>query len=227
MDVQGLNARTDLVNPSHHLGKVSGRAKKRIARLRKRVSLVAYPPTQNDDLTLAWAAIECHNLWSGFLRAYYLSGAIRTRTRAGIVVKFNSMTFPTADSAVRFAIQTLRKPKFIPIKPSRLDEPPWHDTGNFLQLHKVVGASNLLQIYAAFAGGSTFAKLLKDIRNFYAHRCDETFRKAAAVGVTLGLATKPTLRASSIMSSRLPKRPQNVIMDWLDDMENVVDLLCS
>ncbi|MGH9713413.1 MAG: hypothetical protein ACRD5M_08970 [Candidatus Acidiferrales bacterium] len=185
------------------------------------------PVKFEEDIQIAWTVIEAVNLWAGFLRAYYLSGAILTRTRSGKPVKFTAKTFPNKQAALKFAIQTVKDPKFNSSTISRYDEPAWHNSQKFIILQKAVAASNLAQIYSAFAAGSTFAPLLKDVRNFYAHRCDETFRSAATVGVKLGLTAKAELRASRILCSRLPKRPQNVITDWLDDMANVFDLLSS
>jgi hypothetical protein len=214
------------VNPSHRLEDLNRAADRRIAKLRSRVSHLQVPADFDDDARVAWTVIEARNLWAGFLRAYYLSGAIRTRTRSGQPVYFTSQVFPDSDAALRFAVQ-VNNPKFAKARITRYDEPPWHRTQNFIDVHRRVGVSNLPQIYAALSAGSGFVWLLTQLRNFYAHRCDETFRAAAGVGVRLGLTSKPELRATRILCSRLPKRPQNVITDWLDDMANVFDLLCS
>jgi hypothetical protein len=79
----------------------------------------------------------------------------------------------------------------------------------------------------ALAYKTNFYMLLPTIRNFYAHRCDDTFRRAGNVGIRLGLSATPNLHATEIMCSRLPKRPQNVATDWLDDIGNIIDLLCA
>lgn len=215
------------MNPSHRLEKLHQATSKRIAKLRSRVSALGPPITMDDDARLAWAVIEMLNLWAGFLRAYYLSGAIRTRTISGKPVRFTARTFANTESALRFAIRTVKDAKFSKSTVTRFDEPAWHSVDKFIKLQNTVAAPNLPQIYSAMAAGATFAPLLKELRNFYAHRCDETFYGAAQVGIKLGLTTKPDLRANSILCARLPKRPQNVITDWLDDMTNVVGLLCS
>lgn len=215
------------MNPCHHLEKLHSAASKRIARLRSRVVSLTAPLGMDDDARLAWAVIEMLNLWAGFLRAYYLSGAIRTRTISGKPVRFTGRKFANTESALQFAIRTVKDSKFSKARVTRFDEPPWHNVDKFIKLETTVAASNLSQVYAAMAAGSTFAGLLKDIRNFYAHRCEETSRDAAQVGIRLGLTTRPELRANSILCARLPSRPQNVITDWLDDMANVIELLCT
>lgn len=214
------------MNPSHRLEKLRSAAIKRLGRLRGLVSGLSFPIPPAQDIHVAWVTIEALNLWGGFLRAYYLSGAIRCRTVSGIPVKFNSQSFPTGDDAIKFAVQRVKGGR-APTKISRRDEPTWHDSSIFLSLEKAVGASNLPQIYSAFGVSTTFVRFLPVVRNFYAHRCDETYRKAAGVGVKLGLSAKQDLRATKILCSRLPKRPQNVLTDWIDDMSSVIDLLCA
>lgn len=214
------------MNPSHRLERLHTAAMKRLGKLRAHVSGLTFPVAPDDDVRVAWTTIEALNLWGGFLRAYYLSGAIKCRTVSGKSVRFTALSFADSESALKFAIKKIKGGK-VPAKISRRDEPTWHDTAVFLSLEKSVGASNLAQIYAAFGAGTAFAPLLPTIRNFYAHRCDETYRKAARVGIKLGLSTKAELRATKILCSRLPKRPQNVLTDWIDDMSNVIDLLCA
>lgn len=215
------------MNPSHRLEDLNRAAAKRVAKLRSRVSHLRVPVHFDDDAQVAWTVIEARNLWSGFLRAYYLSGAMRTRTESGQSVHFTARVFPDLEAALRFAIHRLKNPSFSSLRITRYDEPAWHSVGGFITVQRTVGASNLSQVYSALDVASGFVKPLTNVRNFYAHRCDETFREAARVGVTLGLTSKPELRASRILCSRLPRRPQNVITDWLDDMVSVFDLLCS
>jgi hypothetical protein len=214
------------MNPSCRLGKLKAAALKRLGRLRSRVSGLSFPIVPNDDISVAWVTVEALNLWGGFLRAYYLSGAISCRTASGKPVKFVVFKFPNMEAALKFAAHSAKGGK-VPAKLSRRDEPAWHDAKVFLKLEKSVGASNLAQIYAAFGIATPFTECLSIVRNFYAHRCDETARKAARVGVKLGLSTKPELRPTKILCSKLPKRPQNVLTDWIDDMSNIIDVLCS
>jgi hypothetical protein len=215
------------MNPTHRLEKLNYSASKRIQKLQSRVRHLSVPITFEDDVQVAWTVLEASNLWAAFLRAYYLSGAIRARTRSGKAVRFTARTFLNTEGALRFAIQTLKNPQFVNKTITRYDEPAWANVKNFINLQKAVAATNLQDVYGALALGSTFATNLKDVRNFYAHRCDETFRKAASVGIRLGLTSRPELRAGKILCTRLPRRPQNIITDWLDDMANVFDLLSA
>lgn len=213
------------MNPSHRLIKLKSAARKRIVKLRSLVSPFSIPIRAEDERVVAWAVIEALNLWASFLRAYYLSGVVGTRAVTGMAVFSTLKAFPNTDSALKYAC-AFKTRTFNKTKISRRDEPAWHDTRLFLSLLGSIGVSNLAQIHAAFSCGSTFFDHLPTVRNFYAHRCDETFRKATRVGVKLGVTVVPTLRPTEIMCAQMPKRPGNVITDWLDEMANVVDLLC-
>lgn len=214
------------MNPSYRLDKLNRTARRRIARLRSVVGPLSLPTTPEADRSIAWAIIEADNLWAGFLRAYYLSATIHAKTVSGGRITLSSATFRDVQSALKFAAQQ-KDPKFKKRVVSRRDEPAWHNTVDFLKLLQRIGASNLSRVQAALAYGTTFFSHLRTIRNFYAHRCDDTSRKAGNVGIRLGLSATPSLHATQIMCARLPRRPQNVATDWLDDIGNVIDLLCS
>ena len=216
-----------IVNPSRRLAKLQRRAGRRIARLRCLVDSLSAPPTAEKDRVVAWVVIEARNLWAGFLRAYYLSGARGTRTASGTRVSFVGSRFPNAHAALIYSVRLLKNRGFSGSSVRRQDEPAWHVYGDYLRLCRAVGFSNLAQIDSAFSYTTTFFELLTPVRNFYAHRCDETFRKARQVGVRLGLSSRPDLRPTQIMCSKLPGRPQNIITDWLDDLENVIQLFCT
>jgi hypothetical protein len=215
------------VNPSYRLEKLNRVARRRITKLRSVVRALSLPLPPEADRAVAWAIIEALNVWASFLRAYYLSAAIHAKTRSGTKIALSSGAFPDAQAALKFAVQYLKDPKFKKSFVSRRDEPTWHNTSDFLKLLRKVGASNILVIQAGLAYRTTFFIFLPTIRNFYAHRCDDTSRKAGNVGVKLGLSATPNLHATEIMCSTLPRRPQNIATDWLDDIGNVIDLLCS
>jgi hypothetical protein len=158
------------MNPSRRLKSLHGSTNKRLMKLRANVSGVALPVKPNDDMVVAWTVVETLNLWSGFLRAYYLSGAMSTKTTSGAIVSFRAVTFANKDAAVRFAIRKLKDRSFKKSPISRRDEPTWHDTGKFLNLQKAVNPTNIGQVYSAFSTGTTFTQFLATIRNFYAHR---------------------------------------------------------
>jgi hypothetical protein len=214
------------VNPSYRFDRLSRIAKRRILKLRTAVRPLGLPASPEADRLVAWAMIEALNVWAGFLRSYYLSATGHARTMSGTKITLSIVKLPNFQAALIFAIKQ-KNPKFRKTFTTRRDEPAWHNTNDFLGLLRKVGASNISKAQAGLAYRSTFFDFLPTIRNFYAHRCDETFRKAANVGIKLGLSAIPNLHATEIMCSNLPKRPQNIATDWLDDIANVIDLLCQ
>lgn len=214
------------MNPSYRLDKLNRVARRRIARLRTVVSPMGLPATPEQDRAMSWAMIEADNLWAGFLRAYYLSTTGHAVTLSGHKIVLSTRSFPNFQAALRYAVLQ-KDPKFRRPFITRRDEPAWHDTRNLHKLLRNLGASNLAVIQKGLAYKTNFYDLLHTIRNFYAHRCDDTSRKASNVGIKLGLSAMANLHATEIMCSKLSKRPQNVATDWLDDIGNVIDLLCS
>lgn len=214
------------MNPSYRLDKLNAVARRRVAKLRVLVSPMSLPATPEQDRTMSWAMIEADNIWASFLRAYYLSATGQASTASGHRIVLSKPQFLNFDAALRYAILQ-KNPKFRKPVVTRRDEPAWHDTRIFLKLLRSLGASNLSDVQRALAYRTAFYDLLPTIRNFYAHRCEDTFRKAGKVGIKLGLSATPNLHATEIMCSKLAKRPQNVATDWLDDIGNVIDLLCA
>ena len=104
-------------------------------------------------------------------------------------------------------------------------KPNFPDPSNLLSLAAAVGVSNLAQISSALSFGATYVSNLPTVRNFYAHRNDETFRKVQSKAALLGLGTN--LRPCEFVCASLPSRPQNLISDWLDEMRLTIELLCD
>lgn len=215
------------MTPSHRLRKLRQAAVKRLANMHLIAEPLSRTPSAEEDRLTAWLVIEALNLWAEFVRAYYLSGAIGARTESGSWMTYISVALPTTEAAIKHAVIVARgKPPKQP-RVLRRDEPAWHDKGLLLRLLKSTGASNLAQVQAALSVPSSFRDCLPTMRNFYAHRCGDTYQKAANVAVKLGLRALPTLRPTEIMCAALPKRPQNLFADWLDEMWTVVELLCA
>lgn len=188
----------------------------RISRLRLLVSPLGPPSNSHADRTLAYAVIEAHTLWSSFLRSLYLSIAFNARTESGFRITTGVYPFPTSESAIKFAVTTLKP---------RGNEPAWHDTQVLLKLTRAIGASNQAQIRSAFAYPSNFYSYLTTVRNFFAHRSHSGRLKIETISRNLGFSGG--LRAADLLVSRGKGRPQNVITDWLDDIQSVVQLACQ
>jgi hypothetical protein len=132
--------------------------------------------------------------------------------------------FRMFEDALIFAIRRLRSRNYSGGRPLRRDEPAWHDPRTLLTLATDIGVSNVNEVQAAFSLGATYFSNLPTVRNFYAHRNDETFRKVRDKAILLGLGRN--LRPCEFVCMILPSRPQNLISDWLDEIRLTIELLC-
>jgi hypothetical protein len=209
-----------------HLGQLQTSCLRRFKVFRREIERCPTPVTRAGDRLVAFIAIETLNLWASFVRAYYVSCCMRgKRVGGGRVLIPAGAGINGCAQAINFAMQTV-KPYAKGGPPwSRREEPTWHDTQTLLKLSAAVGASNVLQVQAAFGLKTRVFLDLPVFRNFFAHRNDETARRVAARARYYGLS--PQLRPSEMLCAASPGRPQRICSDWLDDICDVVQSLCQ
>lgn len=212
------------MRPTRRLEKPQISASRRLIILKTLVDGCRLPVESEHDRATAFVTIEAVNLWTLFSRSFYLSCTLHAKRSNGVQITINSLGIKTQSDAITFAIRQLR-PNLKGSGPwTYRDEPIWREPNTLLKLIQALGASNLAQVQAGFAYQTSVFKELPRIRNFFAHRNEDTNAKTVSVARTVGVSTK--LRPSEIMCSYGPGRPQNVICDWLDDMRHVVNLVC-
>jgi hypothetical protein len=206
------------------LPKLYGVANRRLTRLRN----LFPPPYANIDARrdriIAFVAIEALNLWASFARSYYISCVGHARTSAGARVSL-AMAFPSTQDAIDYAVVTLtnRNPAGAPF--SRRDEPVWHDALTLSKLSTSLMFSIDLTVQMAAAYPTTVFRFLPVFRNFFAHRNDDTFRKTQAAAHQLAVPGG-RMRPSQVLSTAPVGGVGPLLADWLDDIQNVMDLLC-
>jgi hypothetical protein len=208
-----------------YLGSLRLQSWRRLARLRLLVDQCRPPLNTEEDRIVAYATIEALNLWDSFVRAYYLSCVVtRALTDSGVRITTN-VALPTVDDAIDFAVKqiypaTNRQPPW-----SRRDEPRWYVPGHIIKIMTSAQASNRAHIIAAFGYQTAVFANLPTARNFFAHRNADTAEKVSAIAGHYTLSAR--LRPSDLLCSRLPGRPQALLSDWLDDLREVIVLLCK
>lgn len=214
-----------VVNARRDLSKLNFLAQRRLTELRTRLQEAAVKSKDERDVALTSVTIEAADCWNSFLRAYYLSVARTAWTSSGAKIRFTT-AFPNSDAAIRFALNSyrIRVPAGALL---RRNDPPWHDTRQYLRLLQNAGAPNLPAIAAAFGHQTLFFRYLPTVRNFYAHRCEETFNKAARLGIEIGISTRLNMHPNETLSYIATGKPCGVMTDWLYDMEWVMDGLCA
>jgi hypothetical protein len=211
------------MNPGATLGVLGETAERRLLRLRTLVHTFSPPIDTESDRTVAFVAIEALNLWNAFARSYYLSCAFGAKLRSGQKVRLSISGLQVSGSAIRAAIAS--SGRRIPTgRIRRRDEPSWHDVQFLLQLFVFIGSSHLSQIQRALSYPTDVFTFLPTVRNFFAHRNEDTAEKVRNASQRFGIYGPS--KACDIVCSWRPTRPQNVLGDWLDDMRTVISFMC-
>lgn len=205
------------------LAKLIDSAQHRWYRLRVLAEGCSVPVGQGGDRLAAFLVIETFNLWASFARSLFLSSCMSAKTTSGHRVVLSAHSFATAEDALRFAIREIRGRN--PSQPERRDEPAWYKTRHIARLFSDTGASNLGQIQAAVSYQTAFFDEVPTVRNFFAHRNEETASRVQQIARNQRIS--PRLRPSEVVSSVAPGRPQTLLADWLDDLRIVMRLSCQ
>lgn len=202
---------------SRELKVLHRRATKHALRLRRIVEHLQPPLVASDDRLVAFVTTECLTLWSNFARSFYLSCMHGAKRISGGRVAVAGVAVNSNSDALNFS--RLQFPY------RRKNEPIWHEPKTLVKLFQAAGASNLTQVQAALSVSPKVFKELPAIRNFFAHRCEETAKNAASLARRLGVGVG--LRPCEIMCAQLPGRPQGVLADWIDDIRNAIEVACQ
>lgn len=198
----------------------------RLDKIRRLASIAVRSPDVDRERLMGYVAIETLNTWSNFLRAYYLSCTIDCKTITGVRIRSTSRvsSFNEAIGLAIVCIYSRRTPNALGFW-SRRDEPSWHDLNNFLKICQNLGVSNINDIRSALSTGSLVYTHLPIIRNFYAHRNEDSARKVMNVAPSYGISA--TFKPTKILSSNSLGRPQPLILDLIDDLLTTIGLMCE
>ena len=191
----------------------------RLARLRK-LYAASMPPLPGSQPALAIAAIELDNLVIASIRQFMISSLTGARTADGKKVTVTPRMKDEGEVAA-FVLSVLSSQSFQnlgnPTRVARQHEFKIREPRFIERVMSSCSASNLISVQAAFSLPTTLFSDLPTIRNFYAHRNDDTWRKVKIRAQGLGVYRVRT--ADELLTSGLPGRPVTVFEDWLDDAE--------
>lgn len=213
------------MRPARSLVVLSERGRRRLRRLRHRAASVLSPGGMPNEEAMAWVVIEALNLWGNFVRCYLLSLLVSPMRRSGARAVIGNAAINCPGALLHAAVMVAKGP-YVAAPSSRRDEPAWHDVSTFVKTCAHIQVSNLAQVQAAM---SIQARALQDLpvfRNFYAHRNEESAAKAVKLGRSMYLITG-VRHPSHILARNANMCPQQLLLDWLDDIEAYMDLLCD
>ena len=183
------------------------------------------------DEAVAFVVIELDNLWAGVARSLFLSAAFCARDGSGKRVQLSKVgEARSAQEALDHAIRRAgrarhRRPPGGSWK--AYDEPTWWKARTLLEVLDEIGASNYNTVSVAMNLAAGTFPHLHSFRNFYAHRSKGT-REALVPGLRR-LRFPTTYTATRALTSpatlRRGRRPQPLILDWLNDIRNTIESL--
>lgn len=213
------------MRPSRRLTSLERRALSYVSFVRAQANNALVTTAPGGDRILSFAIVELHNTWSLFVRSFYLSCIFEAKRRNGVRVTSN-VTFPRSTVLAIDRAMTVCRPSARGVAPwLRRDEPPWQTPGTIIRLSQTLAFSNFAQITAALSYQPDVFPHLRDVRHFFSHRNEETMRVALNNGRHYGVVglrhPKELLRAVAV------GRPQPIVLDWMDDVANVIGLMCD
>jgi hypothetical protein len=215
------------MRPSRRLPKLSRTALHRLDHLQRRVSRLPAATDNSFEPEIEFVVIQLANLWSNFVRCYYLSSVFGARWGRRRHVH-TSVSYRTINDAIGGAITTFR-PRALPQASGqwrRRDEPAWHDNSTLLTLAQVGSWSTLPTIEAAFSIQGVRSILdLPVVRNFFAHRNFRSWVAARSLAIQYGI---PQPHRISALVISVPLTGNDLLINqWLEELQLIIRWLCE
>jgi hypothetical protein len=150
-------------------------------------------------------------------------------TGKGAPVTYVGTQFHDERDALLFAIDTVNKTYAAKLRSSGTkitprDEPAWQDRSIFLRIVRGLGLSNEPAITAAIGVSAQTLANLPVIRNFYAHRTEDTAKKTAAVQLRYGFSG--SIHPTEFLASRVGTQPHAILRYLVEDISISITTAC-
>ena len=216
------------MRPAQHFEILYASASDRLQRLRNVANAALKKPNSHFaevNREISYITIEMHTLAANFARAYFLSSVLSPITKSGVRIYCNPI-ISNFNDALNAAMKRCKNKIWLTGKWNRRDEPPWHQPTILINCIDEIDCSNIASVKTAFSIATTpvFEHLTK-FRIFYAHRNSETILEPKNIAFYYSITENK--HPSKILCLPAYGRPQALILDWMDDMSNVIDLLCQ
>lgn len=191
---------------------------------------VRLKPWREQDRALLYVGVESLNLWTQFCKTYTIECSRGTRNLSGNT--WRSATFPSREPddivfhvSVKHGHLDVRKlPANAPRRATFNQQPTWRQLDVVQKCCQTLSIGNEQPIRLALGLGATFLRELHHVRNFAAHKCEETRIKVDRVAAGRGIFSKSDL--PSIMLAPGQGAPTTTAQ-WLGEMETAMSLMCG
>jgi hypothetical protein len=163
----------------------------------------AVPPSGDHDKQLAceMSVIRLHDAWARFCRELIILSAFgHTTTLGGVQLKPSHSAISGRHSVVPVLLSTYKRKK---------TEPRWADAAECIDAAYRLSIMNLSTVAAALGATNSPADEIRRIRNFYAHRKQETAHRAIATNLF-----STNSRPASFELARYTNGGYRVIESW-------------
>lgn len=175
---------------------------------------------------IAYCTIEALNVWANFVRSYYLSCTLSPYRVSRSRVSYANAGVGNFVDAVRLATSLYKPNRVPPTGPvQRRDEPTWHDPSVFLRCCVALACSHTSDVTDALSVQTRVLLDLPIFRNFFAHRNARTEIAAQSAALTYSIPSYH--HPVDILRTAPIRRPFPLLLEWLDELQVLVELLCD
>jgi len=215
------------LRPVSDLSKLHDAVNSRLRRLRRCYNAGADPAAGRPEL-VPHSVIELDNLVLSAMRVLLISSIRNTRTLSGARVR-SSVLLRGEGEIAAFMLSVLNNKTFArlgsPIQIHRWQEPTVRDPRELERVFSAANLTNTPSLQNALALNTTLFSSLATFRNFYAHRNEDTWRKARRKAIDMGVYASGSV--DDFVKSFVPGRAVRIYEDWLDDAELFFEEACK
>jgi hypothetical protein len=177
-------------------------------------------PPREGLMVSAFTTIELDNLLVMALKQYLKSSLLQCRTISKKrVVCAKPAANPSIAAAMILSILNTGKYKSLknPMSISGRDEQTFREPRDALRVLGVFGASNTASLMTAMAYNGNIFSEIATVRNFFAHRSENTSEKVRKLSNSIGLIG--FTNAETFLTRRRPLTHLTIMEGWMNDLD--------
>lgn len=206
------------MTPSRQLEKLNFKIQNRLLSIRRAYQAAKIQDEDWKEEILAFSALELDNLIVGGLRCFMVSTLSATKSISNGKV-LTSVSFGSEGEAGAFILSVINSVKYAklgsPQEIPKKEEPTIRHPRDVRKVLFSANASNLPAFDTAISLNAGVFDSLATVRNYFAHRNHDTWRKFKNRAQSSGVFS--VKRPEDFLNSRVRGLPLTVLDDWLDD----------